>query len=368
MVIGIQPPPAPTTLEHGPRHPHRGPAARRRRSPRRARRCPSAPYSAPGRRLHRMDEVGGVADERTGASATANQRATKKPAGGRAAHRPSRTRRQATPNPARARYGRPHPAMRRRGSASLVVLVHTIHQRVPLERENGDEPVGRSSLLLGAAAVIVFMASSWSYDGRLPAVPAVNGDAGVFTHQCPRARRRATRSGALYDDATGFQVRCYASRHPASPCLLWQCGTRSLLLPFAFASSAAIRKRSSIICAKGLPGSISLAKVRETPDLVLRRRAGCRRQPCRLLVLALRGHALRNTERLEQPACCGDDGPTRARHRRGCARASGPRRRREEARPSALGGSAMASARPAKPSPRALLVCLSACWRTIHET
>ena len=72
-------------------------------------------------------------------------------------------------------------------SASRVVFGPHDRRAVPFERQNGERP-GRQKMLLGAAAMIAFMADS-GHDRRLAVVPAVNGDAGALADRRARAVR-----------------------------------------------------------------------------------------------------------------------------------------------------------------------------------
>ena len=70
-------------------------------------------------------------------------------------------------------------------SASRVVSVHTIEERLALERQD-RERAGGEKMLLGAAVMIAFVPDI-DDDGGLAVIPAVRGDAGGGANARARA-------------------------------------------------------------------------------------------------------------------------------------------------------------------------------------
>ena len=180
-------------------------------------------------------------------------------------------------------------------SASRRVSVHTMDDAVARQRQD-RERAGRQEMLLGAA-VVVALVRDRADDRRLVVVPAVRGDAGLLADlraravgadQQPRRDRVAVGEGAR---------RCAFARivKAGRP----RVARRSTPSAFAFATSASISSRFSIMCAKASPGF----------DLALEGQEG---RPHRVVELGIGDHhvehrlrlardRLPDADRLEQP-------------------------------------------------------------------
>ena len=229
-----------------------------------------------------MDHVGGIADQAPADRRRTSAQPTARPES-RGAARPPRYRPGAGRTGAPARHGTHRRAAQRCASASRVSSVHTIDERLPLERQN-RERAARQEVLLGAA-VMVALVPHRGDDRGLAVAPAEGLDAGELAQTRARAvgrdqnarRHRRTvvepRHNALALRVERRDGGARAASHPRHP--PWRAARRE--------------DRGSRSCGRtARPASISPSNVRNTGrtasatrlSVIAMSRIGCASSAC----------------------------------------------------------------------------------------